>query len=123
MHLELEKVDYGWTEEVVRKECIDSEEVTNFYKRVGVLAATAYVLGIGDLHYENIIAHGEFPVIIDAETLFQHMDPLYQWTGKTTNFYSVLSSGIFPGGTAEWNIAGVCGGISGTSSKKNSHYY
>lgn len=115
---ELDKKSYGWVEEVTWEECGSNDEVIRFYKRVGVLAATAYVLGIGDLHYENIIAHGEFPVIIDAETLFQHMEPLYQWKEKTTDFYSVLSSGLFPGGTADLNTAGITGGDGCISLKK-----
>lgn len=117
-YLELEKINYGWVEEVTWEKCKSKKEVAAFYKRTGVLAAVAYVLGIGDLHYENIIAHGELPVIVDAETLFQHMDPLYQWTEKTTNFYSVLSSGLFPGGTADLNTAGITGGRIRTLSKK-----
>lgn len=114
---ELEKKDYGWVEEVTWEECESNAEVASFYKRVGVLAATAYVLGIGDIHYENIIAHGEFPVIIDAETLFQHIEPFYQWTEKTTDFYSVLSSGLFPGGAADLNTAGITGGDGCISTK------
>lgn len=117
-YLELEKKGYGWVEEITWEECGSYDEVVRFYKRVGVLAATAYILGIGDLHYENIIAHGEFPVIIDAETLFQHMEPFYQWTEKTTAFYSVLSSGLFPGGTADLSMAGVTGGDGCISLKK-----
>ena len=118
-YLELEKNGYGWVEEVTWKECKSEDKVGLFYQRTGILAAVAYILGMGDLHYENIIAHGEFPVIIDAETLFQNMEPLYQWTEKTVNFYSVLSSGLFPGGTASQNIAGITGGINCTGSKKS----
>ena len=118
LYLELGKKGYGWVEEVTWEECGNNEEVARFYKRAGVMAATAYVLGIGDLHYENVVAHGEFPVIIDAETLFQHMDSIYQWTEKTTNFYSVLSSGLFPGGTADQNTAGLASGDGSSSSKK-----
>lgn len=117
-YLELEKKSYGWVEEVICEECGSSDEVGDFYRRVGVLAATAYILGIGDLHYENIIAHGEFPVVIDAETLFQHMDLIYQWREKTTDFYSVLSSGLFPGGTSDLHTAGITGGDGSVSLKK-----
>lgn len=117
-YLELDKTDYGWVEEIIWKECKNEDEVTAFYTRMGILAAVAYVLGIGDLHYENIIAHGEFPVIIDAETVFQSMEPLYQWIEKTTNFYSVLSSGLFPGGVADRNTAGISGGSRYVSTKR-----
>lgn len=117
-YLELERNGYGWVEEVTWEACENRDEVKAFYIRAGVLAAAAYILGIGDLHYENIIAHGEFPVIVDVETLFQHMDPLYEWTEKTTDFYSVLSSGLFPGGSADRNTAGITGGNDSLSAKK-----
>lgn len=114
----LEKKDYGWVEEVIWQACESESEITGFFRRFGILAAITYTLGVGDLHYENLIAHGEYPVIIDAETLFEHMDPLYEWTEKTTGFYSALSSGLFPGGTADLNTAGISGGTGYTSSKE-----
>ncbi len=115
-YLELERGGYGWVEKVVWQECASLEEVSAFYKRAGVLMAVAYVLGIGDLHYENIIAHGGFPVVVDAETLFQHMGTLYRWTERTRDFYSVLSSGLLPGGAADLDTAGVTGGVEGALS-------
>lgn len=42
-----------------------------FYIRYGYLIAICYLFNINDLHLENIIAHGEYPVIIDIETAFQ----------------------------------------------------
>ncbi|MGQ7115029.1 DUF4135 domain-containing protein, partial [Escherichia sp. TWPC-MK] len=39
--------------------------------RYPYLIALCYLLNLNDLHLENIIAHGEYPVIIDIETCFQ----------------------------------------------------
>lgn len=106
----LDRGTYGWEEEVPYAPCRHEEEVRCFYQKSGMLAAVSYVLGIGDLHYENIIADEDEPVIIDAETLFQYMNPIYQWDEKAAAFYSVLSSGLFPGGNVGKNVSGIIGG-------------
>ena len=41
-----------------------------FYHRQGALLALLYVLDGTDMHYENLIAVGEQPVLVDVETLF-----------------------------------------------------
>ncbi len=114
----LERENYGWVKEIPYQRCRNQEEVIRFCKRMGILAAVSYVLGVGDLHYENIVAYGEYPMIVDAETMMDNMGELFQWTGKTEEFYSVLSSGLFLGGAAVRNIAGVTGGEVGTHEKK-----
>ncbi len=101
---------YGWTEEILHHPCDHREEIHRFYQKTGMLAAVSYVLGMGDLHYENIVANRDNPVIIDAETLFQYMNPIYQWREEGIVFYSALTSGLFPGGTVGKNVSGVMGG-------------
>lgn len=44
--------------------------VNEFYRNYGKILFLAYILGMNDLHYENMIAHGRFPVISDVETIF-----------------------------------------------------
>lgn len=58
---------YAWEAEVVYKECNNSEDVAEYYDRMGILLCLTYILKISDLHFENIIAHGKYPVIIDVE--------------------------------------------------------
>lgn len=58
-------------EKVSYKTCETLDEVTKFYKNYGHLLALVYWLGSSDLHMENVIAHGEFPVLIDVETLLK----------------------------------------------------
>ncbi|WP_053373635.1 type 2 lanthipeptide synthetase LanM family protein [Paenibacillus sp. FJAT-27812] len=53
------------------KECATEEEVQRFYKRFGQLCALIYILRGNDIHFENIIACSQYPIIIDLETLFQ----------------------------------------------------
>lgn len=63
---------YTFESDVVYEECKSLDEVKNFYKRFGQICAFIYCLKGNDIHFENIVAHGEYPVIIDIETLFQH---------------------------------------------------
>ncbi len=65
------KEDYAYNEFIEKRYCRSEEEVERFYTRYGYLVALCYLFNINDLHLENLIAHGEYPVIIDMETLFQ----------------------------------------------------
>lgn len=65
--------DYSYVEYIDYIPCKNNKEVENYYKRYGVLVSLSYILGITDLHVENIIANGEYPVIIDIETAFQNV--------------------------------------------------
>lgn len=60
---------YGFTEFVTHCECKSTHEVRQFYERIGELLAVLYSLNSSDIHYENIIACGEYPILIDLETL------------------------------------------------------
>ncbi|GHO88284.1 type 2 lanthipeptide synthetase LanM family protein [Dictyobacter formicarum] len=66
----IDRGDYGWSEFVVAAPCTSQDEVTRFYERQGSYLALLYVLRAGDLHNENVIAVGEYPIIVDLETLF-----------------------------------------------------
>ncbi|WP_433163028.1 type 2 lanthipeptide synthetase LanM family protein [Kribbella sp. CA-247076] len=66
----LPRTGYGWSEYVVHQPCHDLAEVRRFYHRQGALLALLYVLDGTDMHYENLIAVGEQPVLVDVETLF-----------------------------------------------------
>lgn len=61
---------YGWVEFVAGAPCRDSSEVARFYERQGGYLALLYVLYAGDFHFENLVAAGEHPVLIDLEALF-----------------------------------------------------
>lgn len=59
---------HGWEEEIQQKSCETNEEVRHYYVRIGIHLCLAYILSASDLHGENLIASGEFPVIVDFET-------------------------------------------------------
>jgi lantibiotic modifying enzyme len=62
---------YCWEEFITAEPCQDSDAIERFYRRQGTLLALLYVLGCTDVHYENLIAHGEQPLVVDIETAFQ----------------------------------------------------
>jgi type 2 lantibiotic biosynthesis protein LanM len=67
----LDEGGFGWMEFVEAKPCQTKEQVERFFIRQGAQIALACILGGADFHYENVIAHGEYPVLVDLETLFQ----------------------------------------------------
>lgn len=66
-HHILDRGDYGWENGVEFKTCESEKEIKRFYERMGRHVCLAYLLSISDIHFENVIAHGEYPVLIDAE--------------------------------------------------------
>lgn len=60
--------------EIEHLECLTEPQIGRFYYRHGMLLCLISLLNGTDMHYENIIAHGEYPCIIDFETLFTHFD-------------------------------------------------
>ena len=80
----LDRGTYGWVEFVPHRECEHVREVARFYERAGALLAVLHALGVSDIHYENLIACGEHPVVVDLETLL----------GERTG--SVLGTGVLP---------------------------
>ncbi|WP_410491764.1 type 2 lanthipeptide synthetase LanM family protein (plasmid) [Bacillus thuringiensis] len=63
----------GWVECIEYKTCETSEQIKRFYYRTGQLLGILYAVNGKDFHYENIIAQGEYPILIDLET-FLHPD-------------------------------------------------
>ncbi|MEU3253486.1 type 2 lanthipeptide synthetase LanM family protein [Streptomyces sp. NPDC006997] len=60
---------YGWLEFIEHRWCASVTETDAFYRRQGALLALLYAVDGADMHYENVIAHGDQPVLVDAETL------------------------------------------------------
>ena len=64
--------DYGWQEFACAVKPGTEDEKKKYYCRYGEIMAIAYSLAMGDLHKENIISCGEYPVIIDTETMISN---------------------------------------------------
>ena len=76
----LSKDNYGWCEYVDYKKCHSDNEISSFYHRTGSLLAILYLLTGSDVHLENFIAHGGYPVIVDLECL---MRPFFETDNKS----------------------------------------
>ncbi len=61
---------HGWSEYVAARGCDTPQELLRFYERQGGYLALLYALEAVDFHYENLIASGEHPVLVDLESLF-----------------------------------------------------
>jgi type 2 lantibiotic biosynthesis protein LanM len=105
----LSRPTHGWMEYVEQLPCANSQQVHSYYQRSGMLLGLLYVLGGTDIHYENLVACGEHPVIIDLEmAVSPGYSPLLQY--KTASNYltqpgalleqTVLNSGLLPARTS-----------------------
>lgn len=61
---------HGWSEYVAAGGCDTPQELARFYERQGGYLALLYALEAVDIHFENLIASGEHPVLVDLESLF-----------------------------------------------------
>ncbi|TQF01801.1 type 2 lantipeptide synthetase LanM [Kitasatospora acidiphila] len=66
----LERPGYGWVEHAAAAPCTDQAQVGRFYRRLGTLLALVHALGGTDVHFENLLACADQPVLVDLETLF-----------------------------------------------------
>jgi len=86
--------DYGWVGFVAEQECSDQAGIDDYYHRMGHWLALLYVLEGTDFHYENIIAAGPHPVLIDLESFFHPELSTGETPAEVDD--SVLKSGILP---------------------------
>lgn len=66
----LARGEHGWSEYIAAHDCTSEEEVRRFYERQGAYLALLSTLEAIDFHSENLIAAGEYPMLIDLEALF-----------------------------------------------------
>jgi type 2 lantibiotic biosynthesis protein LanM len=92
---------YGWVEFIAAEGCTSEEEVQRFFERQGGYLALLYSLEATDFHFENLIASGEHPVLVDLEALF-HPTMGFEGTAQSLTAardvinHSVLRVGILP---------------------------
>jgi type 2 lantibiotic biosynthesis protein LanM len=63
--------DHGWMEGVEPGPCDSLAGIDSYYRRTGGLVCLVALLQGTDIHHENLVAAGDQPVIVDAETLLQ----------------------------------------------------
>jgi type 2 lantibiotic biosynthesis protein LanM len=111
----VDRGDHGWVEHVSPHGCTTPAQVRRFYERLGGTVALAHALAGSDLHYENVVAEGEHPVLVDLEVLFHPHPP--GWAGREPAEQaladSVLATGLLPrvefteGGAQGADISGL----------------
>ncbi len=89
------KGDYGFQEFVKGHECHSKEEVKHYYRRVGRAMALFYIFDTSDLHGENIIPCGEYPMFIDLETLLTARKRKEKSSDLTFRMGDVFSHSVF----------------------------
>lgn len=92
--------NYGWVEFVSSSPCSCQAEINRFYQRQGGYLGLLYILEATDFHFENLIAAGEHPILIDLESLF-HLHSDFQTTAaenldREMVGDSVLRVGLLP---------------------------
>ena len=108
----LDRGAYGYMEFVPAALVADTADATRYYRRLGALIAVMHLLSGTDLHHENIIASGAYPVPVDLETLLHPILPSRtNDDGRLRMSYdTVLWSQLLPtGGAVRAGQSGVGG--------------
>lgn len=95
------KEEFAFEKFVEYKECKTEKDVHFYYQKFGQLIAIMYILRGSDFHYENIIANGNNPMIIDIETIFHqptciNIKETADSKAKKQLMSSVLGSSLIP---------------------------
>lgn len=101
----LDMGSHGWCEHIDHLPVSNADDLAAYFTRLGALMAVARILGLTDLHSENLIAHGGWPVIVDLETLFHPLasdlrpddaDSPAAKTLRRVHDISVAATGLLP---------------------------
>jgi lantibiotic modifying enzyme len=125
----LARQGYGWSSYIRFNKCTSTEAVQRYFQRAGELLCFLYVLREKDCHAENIIAAGEYPVVVDLETLISPCFTISANSNEDYNSYlkiekSILRTAIlFDNNLGSFGESGL-GGLPGQdSSLKGSRWY
>jgi type 2 lantibiotic biosynthesis protein LanM len=99
----IDRGEYGWAAFAPHRYCSDEGELRTFYCGLGNWIAILRLLGGTDIHFENLIAVGPQPIVVDVESLFATI-----WADAASSYgeahsvaerlirNSVLRTGIVP---------------------------
>ncbi|WP_344343595.1 type 2 lanthipeptide synthetase LanM, partial [Kitasatospora putterlickiae] len=116
----LDRGPYGWTEYAEARPCLTRYDVERFYRRQGALLALLHVLDGTDLHFENLVACGDQPVLVDVETLFHPPaggpvpteDPAARALAESVHQVGLLPQ-LLIGDDGAVDVSGIGGGCTG----------
>lgn len=116
--------EHSWCEFVEYESCMSIEQLKDYYRKLGVHLLATYLLGTKDLHCENIIAKGEYPIMVDLEVLIQNRNEEQEFSAEQMIERrvqeSVLTSGLLP--FCMWNREGNGIDVSGMGGKGGQVY-
>ncbi|HHT7239527.1 TPA: type 2 lanthipeptide synthetase LanM family protein [Bacillus cereus] len=97
----IDKEKYGWQEFVSYTDCKNEDEIKLFYSRLGGYIAILYAFNAVDFHFENLIAHGSHPYLIDLESICYPLQPMSEQNTAQHEaikllMKSVLGTGLLP---------------------------
>jgi type 2 lantibiotic biosynthesis protein LanM len=96
----VDRGSYGWAECIEHAPCSSAAERGRFYERAGALLCVLHALRATDCHRDNLVACGEFPVLVDAETVMQPeaavADPSAVQREDVDFVDSVVRTGLLP---------------------------
>lgn len=98
----LDRGDHGWVAWVSHRSCSNEQEIANYYRRFGQLLALNQLLGIGDIHPENLVASGEFPVLVDVEVALRTPLVSQLAAAEDSGSRALLDSILFTGMVPAW---------------------
>lgn len=89
---------YGFAEFIDHAACTTAPEERRFYVNAGRTLALLHALSATDCHFENLVAHGEQLVLVDAEALFETRSNRTQALepGSDPGLSTVLQVGMLP---------------------------
>ncbi|WP_211263912.1 DUF4135 domain-containing protein [Streptosporangium amethystogenes] len=111
----LDRGSYGWVEEIQFRACASRSEAQAFWWKSGALLAVCCLLNFVDGHWENVIAAGGDPVLIDTETLLHN----FSWYGPEGALTSVFDTGLVEATDAERQGLGRHAAFQVVGSEKN----
>jgi lantibiotic modifying enzyme len=86
------RADYSWMEYIGPTPCPDASGARRFFQRIGGMIAASYLLRAVDCHRQNVVAAGEYPVLVDADALW-HVSSI---TKTQDVFGQLCRTGFFP---------------------------
>lgn len=97
----IHRENYGWQEYIELNSELSEGEVSRYCRRIGYLLAIFRVLNTTDIHAENILPMGEYPMLVDLETITANRVMLTDGTSLSDSvqdvlFHSVMSSCLLP---------------------------
>lgn len=103
-YVSLHEKEGTWVKFVEHVEVYRKSEIEKFYYNYGKVLFISYLLGMNDMHYENLIAHGEYPIITDVETILSSYLFFYthkfeydaQYKAVQRLLYGVMATGMIP---------------------------